>query len=131
MVARTRRLRMQRRRTQRGGGGLRFINRLKSLVGFSKPLTPEVEKLVAARGDRLEFEKYQKGAMEILKSPKDANIHDHPRLVEKATEIYTGLEKAKTVDEMKGLMEEWHWFIRENPLAGGGRRSRRRMQRRY
>lgn len=117
---------MQRRRTQRGGG---VLNRLKLL--FSNPLPPAVEKLVAARGDRLEFEKYQKGAMEILKGPKDADIRDHPRLVEKATEIYTGLENAKTVDEMKGLLEDWHLFIRENPLAGGGRRSRRRMQRRY
>ena len=93
-------------------------------------MTPEVEKLVAARGDRLEFEKYQKAAMEILKGPKDAEILDHPRLVEKATEIYTGLEGAKTVDEMKSLMESWYTFIREDPLAGGGRRSRR-SKRRY
>jgi hypothetical protein len=96
MVARTRRLRMQRRRTQRGGGGV--LNRFRRALGGSPKLTPAAELLVKQRKERLELTTKKEDAKKTL----EAKISKANPLYNK---FYTRIEAAETLEELHICVE--------------------------
>ena len=96
MVASTRRLRMQRRRTQRGGGG--FLNGIRRAFRGSPKLTPAAELLVKQRKDRLDFPTKKEDAKKTL----EAKISKANPLYNK---FYTRIEAAETLEELHICVE--------------------------
>jgi hypothetical protein len=87
---------MQRRRTQRGGGGL--LNGIRRAFGGSPKLTPAAELLVKQRKERLEFSTKKEGAKKTL----EAKISKANPLYNK---FYTRIEAAETLEELHICVE--------------------------
>ncbi len=121
MVARTRRLRMQRRRTQRGGGP---FNSLKNVFGFGKPkpLPGNIADIVERTRKNIDTEKgfILNGLNSLCKEKK---------ITDQQLGVYTiMINNSDTREKLRSVTTTIYDTINK---AVGGRRSRRRRQRRY